>query len=159
MLTSNLILSFFLVAGSISSVVQEPRRVLEMGAEACESEMAFLDAFANHLHDGPPSSGYILVYGGRRDTRRVEIQVRGARIKRYLIESRGVGADQLEVVDGGYREKFTVELWLIPRGGNPPVASPTVNQKSVRFKRGTMERWREPGCFPGKYVIQKPRPA
>ena len=153
------ILSLLLVAGGVSLATQESRKVLEMGAEECESEMAFLDAFANYLHDEPYSSGYILVYGGRRDTKRDEIQVRGARIRRYLIESRGVGADRVAVATGGYREKFAVELWLTPRGGNPPAATPTVNQKAVRFKRGQMERWREPGCFPGKYIIPKPRPA
>ena len=148
-----------LLAEIVSSAAQEARKVHEMGAEDCESEMAFLDSFANSLNDEPNSLGYIVVYGGRRDTKRDEIQVRGARIKRYMIESRGINSDQIEVVDGGYREKFTVELWLIPRGAKRPASTPTVNQKAVRFKRGKMERWREPGCFPGKYIIPKARPA
>ncbi len=62
------------------------------------------------------STGYIINYGGRGDTKRDEIQIRGSRMKGYSVETRGVSLSRIETVNGGYREKFTIELWLVPRG-------------------------------------------
>jgi hypothetical protein len=33
---------------------------------------------------------------------------------------------------GGYREQPTVELWIAPEGGAPPMATPTVDPKDVK---------------------------
>ncbi len=150
---------FILILARTSFAVEESRKVSEMGAEDCEFEMLVLDGFTNHLANESDATGYIIVYGGRRDTKRDEVQIRGSRIKRYLVETRGINLNRIEVVNGGYREKFRVELWLVPRGERMPEATPTVNEKEVRFKKGKMDRYREPGCFPGKYVVRKARPA
>jgi hypothetical protein len=138
---------------------EDARKLLEMGAAGCESEMAFLDVLANNLSEQPDLRAYVLIYGGRKDTKRDEVHIRGARMQRYLVETRGITTTRVEVIDGGYRERFTVELWLVPKGAESPVASPTVKLQQVRFKKGRMERFREPGCFPGKYVVTKARHA
>lgn len=134
-----------------------PRKLMEIGAEECEYEMAVLDRLAINLGEEPAATGYLIVYGGRRDTKRDEVWIRGARMKRYLVENRGVGRGRVVVVAGGYREKFAVEMWLVPRGERFPAAAPTVSPAAVRFKRGRMQRWREPGCFPGKYRVPNAR--
>ena len=154
-----LIFSLLLALTSISFAAAESRKIDSFGAIDCEDEMARLDNFAIELQNAPEAQGYVLVYGGRRDTKRDEVQVRGSRMKRYLVENRGVSADRVQVLNGGYRENFTVELWLVPHGETGPAATPTVKERDVRFKRGKMDRYREPGCFPGKYVVRRARPA
>jgi hypothetical protein len=136
-----------------------PRKLVEIGAEECEYEMAVLDRLAINLGEEPEATGYLIIYGGRRDTKRDEVRIRGARMYRYLVETRSVGGARVTVVAGGYREKFTLEIWIVPRGERVPAATPAVNPAAVRFKRGRMERWREPGCFPGRYRVPKLIPA
>lgn len=153
-----LIFSLLLVSTSVSFAA-DSRKIDSFGAIDCEDEMARLDNFAIELQNAPDAQGYIFVYGGRRDTKRDEVQIRGSRMKRYLVENRGVSAHRVRLLNGGYRENFTVELWLVPRDDSAPTATPTVKKRDVRFKRGRMDRYREPGCFPGKYVFPKGRPA
>jgi hypothetical protein len=154
-----LIFSLLLISTSVSFASLESRKIDSFGAIDCEDEMARLDNFAIELQNAPDAQGYIFVYGGRRDTKRDEVQVRGSRMKRYLVENRGVSAHRVRLLNSGYRENFTVELWLVPRDDSAPTATPTVKERGVRFKRGRMDRYREPGCFPGKYVVPKARPA
>ena len=154
-----LIFSLLLISTGFSVAAIESRQIDSFGAVECEDEMARLDLFAIELQNAPDAQGYILVYGGRRDSKRDEVQVRGSRMKRYLVENRGLKARRVQVLTGGYRENFTVEFWLVPRDESAPAAAPTVKARDVRFKRGRMERYREPGCFPGKYLVRKARPA
>lgn len=118
----------------------------------CEDEMARLDNLAIELQNEVDSSAYIFIYGGKRGTFRDEVRVRGARMKRYLIQSRGVDPDKVKLIDGGYRETFSVDVRIVPNGAVAHEASPTVAPKLVRFKKGKMPRYNEVGCFPGKYL-------
>src|SRR5437763_603615 len=52
-------------------------------------------------------------------------------IHRYLTEARGIEANRVVVVDGGYKEKFITQLWLIPEGAEPPSPAPTISQPPV----------------------------
>lgn len=123
------------------------------GAVNCEDEMARLDNLAIAIQNSPDSRVYIVVYGGRRDTKRDEVKIRSARMKRYMVENRSISPEKIEMIDGGYRETFIIELWIVPAEKPAPAPRPTVNPKAVRFKKGKMERYREPGCFPGKYLV------
>ncbi len=154
-----ILISFLLASTSLSLAATQARKIDSFGAIQCDDEMARLDMLAIELQKAPGTQAYIFIYGGRRDTKRDEIQIRGARMKRYLVENRSLPPDRIQLFNGGYREEFTVELWLIPNGESAPGASPTVKERDVRFKRGRMARYREPGCYPGKYVVRKARRA
>ncbi len=143
-----------LMAGG-SSASLEAQKIMEFGEYNCEDEMARLDHLANELHDNPATYAYIIVYGGRRGMRRDEVRVRAARMRRYLVENRGVSRERVEVVNGGFRQKLSVEFWLVPRGEKPPAATPTVKPTEVRFKKGNFEVWAEPGCFPDELPVAK----
>ena len=153
----SVLLSLVMANGSLAAI--ESRKIDTFGPLECDDEMARLDNFAIEVQKAPDARGYIVIYGGRRDTRRDEVQVRGARMKRYLVENRGVGSKRIQMMNGGYRETFTIELWLVPSDEPTPAATPTIKEGAVRFKRGRMDRYREPGCFPGKYAVPKARPA
>jgi hypothetical protein len=134
-------------------------KLMEFGIYNCEDEMSKLDYLALQLQDNPDTYGYIIVYGGRRGMRRDEVGVRAARMRRYLVETRGVGSDRVAVVDGGFREKLTVEFWRLARGEKPPAVTSTVDPKKVKFKKGKFEGKEEPGCFPDKLPVPRARAA
>lgn len=97
--------------------------------------MALLDNYAVELHNAPETIAYVITYGGRRGTARSEMYERRARIKRYLVENRGIDAKRVVVVNGGFRESLAIELWLTSQGEEAPKATPTVSPKSVKYKK------------------------
>jgi hypothetical protein len=120
-----------------ASPTDNSRRIDEYGAITCEDEMARLDNFAIEVRSYAEGHAVVIVYGGRRDTKRDEMQARMAYVRHYLTTDRGIDRERVEVFNGGFREHFTVELYVIPTGADAkPLIMPTVPGKDVRFKRG-----------------------
>lgn len=113
----------------------------DFGAISRRDEHARLDNFAAELQSAPEAIGYIIVYGGRREYAG-EVQRRVARIKQYLIKRRQIAAMRIVIVDGGYREEATTDLWPVPPGLPPPTASPTVSPDEVQIIRPNKHRRR-----------------
>ncbi|MEK6279471.1 MAG: hypothetical protein AABN95_03880 [Acidobacteriota bacterium] len=134
-------------------------KLMEFGKYNCEDEMSKLDYLAVQLQENPDTYSYIIVYGGRRGMRRGEVRVRAARMRRYLVETRGINSDRIAVVDGGFRENLTVEFWRLARGEKPPAVTSTVDPKKVKFTKGKFERFEEPGCFPDRLPVPRARRA
>lgn len=99
-----------------------------------DDEAARLDNFAINLQQVPTWKGYIMVYAGRR-ARPNEAKRRGERARRYLIERRGIEPDRVTAIDGGHREEFTVELYLIHKDYSGPAARPGIGTKDVQIIR------------------------
>ena len=145
-----LILISLCVSGS--SRTTPDRKFDEFGDINCEDEWARLDNFAVHLQNEPAAKGYIIFYGGRifrgRVPRRGEAAFRAARMKPYLVNTRGIPGERVIVVDGGFREAWEAELWIVPPGATPPSPSPTVSQSSVKFRKGGV-KLRQFSCLMG----------
>ena len=90
-----------------------------------------MDNYAIELQNDPTATGQIICYGGRKG-RTGEAQRRCDRAKDYLVNTRGISADRIQTVDGGYKEDLTVELWIVPSGATAPQASPTVDPSEVQ---------------------------
>lgn len=43
-----------------------------------------------------------------------------------------IPTDKVTFVEGGFREKFTVEFWIVPVGTNPPKPTPTLEKVKQR---------------------------
>jgi len=116
------------------------RKFVEFNDINCEDESAHLDNFAVELQNNPESTGYIIFYGGRTFRRRLprfgESAARAARIEKYLITSRGISADRIVMLDGGYRETWQAELWIVPRGAVTPKPTPTLRSQEIKFRKG-----------------------
>lgn len=109
----------------------QSRLVDEMGTGNCEDELARLDMLANEVRNNPGSFAYLIAYGGK-EGKKDEAKARLARMSYYLSEIRGV--PKPIIVDGGFREKMSVRLWLYYPGEFLPVPSPTVDAKDVKLK-------------------------
>ena len=123
-----------------SAALAPTRKFDEFGDTNCEDEMARLDNFAVSLLNDQASKGVIIYYGGRhfrgRLPKRGEAAARAARLKPYLVGRRGVPADQVILIDGGYTDEYRVELWITPPGASLPTPHPTIPAAQIKFRKG-----------------------
>ena len=97
-----------------------PRKFDEYGNIRFNDEKARLDNYAIQLQNEPGSTATIIVYGSCAG----EAQQRADRAKDYLVNTRGIEAGRITVVDGGCREDLTVQLWIVPQGSTAPTPDP-----------------------------------
>ena len=95
-----------------------------------EEQKARLDIFAVRLQQEPESKGYIIVYAGRC-ARTDEASARAEQAKKYLVKERSINARQIVAIDGGHREKLTLELYALPPGAPKPSIMPTIAPTEV----------------------------
>lgn len=105
-------------------------------------EKARLDNFAIQLQGEPGAVGYIIAYGSKAGP---SGGVRADRAKEYLVNSRGIDATRVVILDGGCRNDLDVELWIVPTGAAPPHADTAYNVpcgsgKATGAKRGSRRR-------------------
>ena len=130
----------FVFCVSVWAAPQESSKFDEFGDVNCEAEMARLDNLAVNLQSVPDNKAVIIFYGGRRFRgrlpRRAEAAARVARIKAYLVQRRGISAEQVIVIDGGYMEEWKAQIWLVPPGASMPTPQPTIPAGKIRFRKG-----------------------
>jgi len=106
----------------------------------CEVDLAALEDFAGWLHNKPELRGYMIVYNGPirhlSGMRQGESEAMAHYKLRYLIGFQGISKNKLTLIDGGFREKWSMELWLVDGKGELPAASPTIQQKDVKLEKG-----------------------
>src|SRR5207237_10676162 len=108
-------------------------------------EKARLDNFAIQLQNEPTAQGYIIGYGSCD----AEGQTRANRAKDYLVNTRGIDAGRITVIDGGCMPELKVELWVCPSGAAAPVpetagaVSPCPDCKQARPGRSDRRRGEE----------------
>lgn len=108
-----------------------PHKIDEYSAIPLGSERKQLEKLRKQLLTYPTTKGYLIVYAGRQ-ARVGEARRIAKRAKKYLV-NQGVYARRIQLVNGGYRDKWTVELYLIPVGAIPPDAKPTVDPNKVQI--------------------------
>ena len=90
-------------------------------------EVKHLNRYSKELQAEETATACIIAYGGR-DSASNEAEKRVTRVKDYLVSSRGIDAARLTLVDGGYREDATTELWIVPQGASSPPVTPTIDR-------------------------------
>ncbi|MBA3243186.1 MAG: hypothetical protein H0T60_18350 [Acidobacteria bacterium] len=102
---------------------------------------ARLDNFAITLQNQPNTKGYLMIYLGEKD---LPARLPGvlARAVDYLVNSRGVEPERLQVVSAGYRKEQTTELWLVAEGDDAPTPTDTIEVSRVP---GAAYQWDERG--------------
>jgi hypothetical protein len=97
-----------------------------------EDASARIDYWRNELNKSPQNRGFVIVYGGQTGKRgEIEAHIRGIK---QAFALKGIDKKSVTVIKGGFRDKLTVEFWIVPANSSPPMASPTVDLKKVRFK-------------------------
>jgi hypothetical protein len=86
----------------------------QYGDIAFNDEKARLDNFAAQLKHFSEHVGYIVFYRASRQSS-AKVLNRARRARRYLVEVRGVKASRIFVVDGGRKDAFATELYILPK--------------------------------------------
>jgi hypothetical protein len=89
-----------------------PRKFDEYGNIRFNDEKARLDNYAIQLQNEPSTRGAIVGYGSCD----AEGMTRANRAKDYLVNTRGIDAGRIDVIDGGCLPDLLVQLWLVPQG-------------------------------------------
>ena len=118
--------------------VKEPssRKIEEYGDIRFEDERNYLDVLAQRLRHDPGIRPWIIAYVGRFAYQNEAVE-RAERAKQYLVEKQSIEPRRIVVVDGGFREVRSVELWLEEPGAlNEPLATPTLKREEVKIQEG-----------------------
>lgn len=110
------------------------KRFDEFPSIAHDDDKARFDNLAIELQNSPGATGYVIAYAGR-NSRAGEADRMAKRAADYLSTTRGITRDRLVVINGGYRESNSFELWVVPQGAEPPHATPTVSPDERRPRR------------------------
>jgi len=108
-----------------------PFKLDEFGRIPTGDLKARLDNLAFYLQRDVALRAHIIIYDGRYG-RRGAAKTWAAFMKNYLSNARGLDLERIDLLDGGYREELSGELWLTTRGAGTPPPSPTVDPKYVR---------------------------
>ena len=90
-----------------------------------DDQKARLDNLAIELQNDPSTTTYVIAYSGRTSRTGAADRLL-IRARDYLVQKRQVDQSRIVTVNGGYREEDCVELWVVPRGAEPPKPTPTV---------------------------------
>ncbi len=101
----------------------EATKIDEFGSVNEEDEMARLDNFALQLMNSPNDQGWVVVYAGESGKQAAAKAVI-ARIRTYLVKTRGVDASRIMTLEGMKKDNPSRELWLVPPGAAPPGQAP-----------------------------------
>lgn len=96
-----------------------------------DDQKARLDNLAVELQNDPTVYAHIIAYGGRTSPIG-QVERLMTRARDYLMNERGIDGSRIVVVNGGFREGDSVELWIVPAGATAPRATPTVQAGDVK---------------------------
>ena len=99
-----------------------------------DDQKARLDNLAVELQNDPSTRAHIIAYGGRMSPLG-QVEKLMSRARDYLVTQRGIDASRLVVVNGGFREEDSVELWLVPSGAPAPRPTPTVQAGEIKARK------------------------
>jgi len=123
-------------AQATTNVVERPKPPVncrpfdQFPSVAFDDDKARFDNLAIELQNAPDDQAYIIVYAGRR-SRTGQADRLGQRTLNYLVTERGLDSRRVTIINGGYRETDSFEIWICPPGAQPPQATPTVQPGDV----------------------------
>lgn len=122
------------IIAPVKKVVIVAREFDECNNCTFDDQKARLDNLAVELQNDPATRAYIIAYGGRMSPVG-QVEKLMTRAREYLVTERGISASRLSVVNGGYREEDSVELWVVPSGAPAPQATPTVQAGEIKRRK------------------------
>lgn len=129
-----LIISFLVLSLTLFIQAQDPPKAVLFDEFSSVNECqigANLDSFFVTLQNHPQANGTIIVYRSK-DILPADYDST-VHIRYYISYPRFRGFDEkrITVIDGGFREKLSTELWIVPERSTPPGPTKTVSKPKV----------------------------
>lgn len=145
-----LLLIFCFLAIRVPAQDIEAIMVDQIESFCCESVRAHLDDYLIGLKRYPNAKGYIIFYGGRRYPfcagfrqgdlpRHGELSLLVTGLEQH-IKFRKFPLERIAWINGGYRENWSVEFWTTSKGAVPPIPTPTINRREIKYAKGNRFR-------------------
>ena len=147
-----------IVLSGVELFAQPPvaTKIDEFGTTNCDNYRALFDNSLHELNRYPGAKGYVLVYEGDVEQRLGSGQVPAPKDSVFVPSEKGFGKDvtgylkthlsfrnfpldRVLFVNGGFRDRFVVEVWLVPHGAEAPKPSPT--RTKIRQRKRTRKPW------------------
>ena len=91
-----------------------------------------LDALALYLKGAPSFRAYIVSYAGRKACHG-EALMRARLVRDYLSKSKSINSQRIRMIDGGFQEEWSVQLWTGADGTLRPTPMPTLKRREVKI--------------------------
>jgi hypothetical protein len=91
-----------------------------------------LDSAASYAVSVTDLEIYIIAYAGR-EAHPGEAETRASCARDYLIKEHKISAERIRAIDGGYRERREVEIYVEPKDGDIPLARPSLRPSKVKI--------------------------
>lgn len=122
------------LAIAVSAQKKEAELYDEFGYIECEDLRQRLDMFMVELINRPDARGYFITYDGKY---RGKLPVFGETHFRtqMMIEHfkfRNFPMNRVMFINGGYREDYINQLFIVPKGAKPPKPEPTLDEIKYR---------------------------
>lgn len=149
-----IVICFTIVIFSLSIFSQEAKLLekFDIGA-TCEGIKKRLDNFAAELKKQPEAKGFIVFYGGRYYPilksnnklknslpRANEAKSRTMQFESYLLTAKAIPTARLYLVDGGFREDYEVELWIVSPKAKLPEPKPSIKTEDIKIRKGKISK-------------------
>ena len=132
----------------VRAQITNAEKISEFSILPCGHLLSQAEAVFNLLERSNNSRLFLIYYEGRsysavkKGKQQITNPVRGdalnrtKRISLYLTKYRKVPSEKIVLMDGGFRESYWVEVWIVPESANPPQASPTLMANDIKFRKG-----------------------
>ena len=135
---------FFVFGQSVSAqkdgenlVLKKAELINEGNYSNSETASSDIDMVRAVMRKNPNSRAVFVIYCGKICRYgEVEAHIKGINL---ALEGKGWKKSEFAVINGGYRESFWIEYWIIPEGDCLPVPVSRVEIKDVKFN-GTYRR-------------------
>ena len=148
---------------SVPNFSQKPEKIDEFGYFYCGDNSKLGNIYQIGIKDKPQNKIYVIFYEGPREFTNFDIKSqkyikiienprfgnglnRAKEIPLYLKMVYKVPNNRFVLVDGGFRERFLMEIWSVPEGAEFPKATPTLERKDIKFTKGKPKLPRKMAC-------------
>ena len=141
-----LLLLFFF--SSVSAQEKEAKLFSEFGNTTCNNYRGLMDNFLLELKNFPEAKGYAFIYEGDLELYQYDKNGKNKGLKTFTsvkgyskevidyyqkhLLFREFPAERIEFIEAGFREKFTIELWIVPNEAIVPKPTPTLEKIKQR---------------------------
>lgn len=119
-------------ASATVRVIPPPAKTDEFGELDAQKEKDRLAAAIASLGQSDDRL-YVIIYAGRKSERGYAANAL-RRIHSELVNG-GMKEDHVAVVDGGFREQPSYEIWAVPQGAEFPKPAPTVDRREIVYPK------------------------
>lgn len=110
---------------------------------SCTDELVRVDNYSSQLAKLKDVLAVVVIYAGRDDTMRGEVAAHLFSIRDRLVKNESIGATSIVLIDGGFREKQEIELFIVASDARDSVhylAVPTLKPEAGRLKKSVFTR-------------------